>query len=196
MYATRAELLAYLDQLDGDTSKYPTLDAVLERAAALINLDLGVTADLTPAAAGTQVVYGDGTRYLVPRGPISAVTLVSAASGVYIPAYVVQDGILVASTSIGAVVPVSWWGTTGVWAAGVPFTVAATFGYSSQVMTALKEANLQIAVRLWRFRESGGSEVIGAESGVVEVRQQFSPMVKDILRLVNRERHGVAAGVW
>jgi hypothetical protein len=84
----------------------------------------------------TATVYGNGTAYLpLPAFEPESVTLVEAPSGYTVPEYIEQDGHLVVVDTTGRIpnlrgyTPwfVDWGGTAVLWAAGVPYTVTATF---------------------------------------------------------------------
>jgi hypothetical protein len=203
-YASLDQLLEYLPQLVDEVAQHAVLESVLDRATSIINLEIGVTSDLTAAAAGSRVVYGAGTPYLTLPANASAVTAVTTLSGYTVPDYVYSsDGYLIATDSTGILTPLSTsYGITTVygvyypvWQDRLPYTVAATYGYNADVITAATEACLQIAVRLFRFRDSGGSEVIGTDAGVVEVRSQYSPLVKRILDAIDAQAMP-GVGIW
>lgn len=210
-YAELDDAVAYLDQLQDapvDSPDLATLRSCLERADAIIDLHLNAPATLTAAAPTTRTLYGDGSIYLTPDIPLSAVTSVTAPTGYTVPPYILQKGRLRITDSNGYLMPPYYpgygygynpfltFGPTVGWATGIPYTVAGTFGYDSTVMKALEEACLQIAIRLYRFKDSGGAEVLGAGEAAVTVKSDWSPMVQKILDAVNRESSSDAIGVW
>lgn len=209
-YATIDDLRGaegYLEQFEGDGTLDTTHDsvllAILERAEAFVNSYIGTPTSLSPAAAATTIVYGNGlqTLMLPPIVP-GSVTLVTAPSGYTIPDYIEQDGALVLTDSAGIVVQPyrsSLAFTTGSplrWTYGVPYTVSATFGWSAGDLAILAEATLQTAVQLWRFRDTGGSDVSGTEGAVVVVKAGWTPLVKSGLDDIARRVRGFNVGVW
>lgn len=206
-YAELAELIGYLSQFRDEAASNPdleVLDACLDRAAALLNLDLGVDADLTAAAVDTRVLYGDGGLYLSSTEPMSSVTEITAPTGYTVPDYVLQKGTLRITDSTGLLsYPYSpnlsisyWYGTGAGWLRGVPYTVTATFGYSATVMAALQQANLEGAVALWNFKDAGGMEAVGEGPSLEIVKAAWSPKVTMALAVIRRKTKGNPVGVW
>lgn len=171
-----------------DTHEWDTaLDRCAAAATALIENELGYSFAAT--AVGTRAVYGDGTDYLLL--PVNAVagtvTAVTTLAGYTVPSYVEQSGYLVVTDSAGIIAPSrSLYGLTGLypyggWLRGVPYTVSATYGYGA-VPEDIARLCAEIAVIYWRFRDSGGSEVVGAEGGAtINVRAALSPLQKAVL---------------
>lgn len=199
-YATYQDLIAALDQFkNAEAPPYEALLDTLERATSIINLELGLDDNLTPAASGVQTIYGDGTAYLTLPPHTGLATLVTAPSGYTVPAYRELDGFLVVTNSAGIVgQPVayglsqSWaWASAGVWVQGVPYAVTASWGGSVDTMRALALANVEIAVSLWNFKDAGGYQAVGTDAAVRIVRNQFSPMVRSILDGIAGKRRGV-----
>lgn len=210
MYCTIDDLRGaegYLEQFEGDGTLDTTHDsvllAILERAEAFVNSYIGTTSSLSAAAASTTIVYGNGLQSLtLPPLVPGSVTLVTAPSGYTIPDYIEQDGALVLTDSSGIVLQPyrsSLAFTTGSpirWTYGVPYTVSATFGWSAGDLAILAEATLQTAVQLWRFRDTGGSDVSGTEGAVVVVKAGWTPLVKSGLDDIARRVRGFNVGVW
>jgi hypothetical protein len=205
-YATLEDLVDYLTQfrdLEPDDPSMDTLDRCVTRAEGFVNGYLGLSSSLTLAASTTRTLYGDGGLYLTSDIPMSTVTTVTAPTGYTVPSYVLMDGVLRITDSGGVLVQpwypalggTSWPYTSG-WAQGVPYSVTATFGVSSGDMATLTEATLQTAVQLWRYKDSGGSETIGAEGGVVTVRAGWTPLVRDGLEAIKRRINGNSVGVY
>lgn len=147
---------------------------VLDRATQIIDTILGTTFP-TAGSPSTRVVYGDGTDYLVPPAFVSgSVTAVTAPTGYTVASYTVIDGVLIVTRDslLGGMygsesLAGRLYAPLGGWLAGVPYTVAATFGYSA-TPDDIKEACLEIAVDLWRFKDSGSIKMAGVEgAGVV-----------------------------
>lgn len=197
----------YLDQFeqDGtlDESRDTVLTAILTRAEAFVNAYIGTRTSLAAAASGTSIVYGNGLQTLIlPAYTVGSVTLVSAPSGYTVPDYIEQDGALVITDSTGIVVtPYRYglgyaYGSSLVWQYGVPYTVTATYGWGADDLAVLAEATLQTAVQLWRYRDTGGSETIGAEGAITTVRAGWTPLVKQGLDNIAQRLRGYSAGVW
>lgn len=168
-----------------------TLDALIQkklnRATQIIDTELGYSFAL--AAIGDQVVYGDGSDYLVlPTFVSGSVTDVDAPTGYDMPEYIEQDGALVVTRDdvIGPnyryqTLSSSSYGQIGGWQAGVPYTVSATFGYAA-IPEDIKECCLELAVRLWRAKDAGFSDVVGVEGGgAVGYNGKYPAVVKAIL---------------
>lgn len=209
-YATIDDLRGsegYLETFEHDgvleTTHDSVLLAILERAEAFVNSYIGTTSSLSAAAAATTIVYGNDLQSLsLPPIVPGSVTLVTAPSGYTIPDYIEQDGALVLTDSSGVVVQpyrTSLAFTTGSpirWTYGVPYTVSATFGWSAGDLAILAEATLQTAVQLWRFRDTGGSKISGSEITPMEVKADWTPMVKSGLDDIARRVRGFNVGVW
>lgn len=175
------------------------IQKVLNRATQIIDTLLGFSFTLS-GSPSTQVVYGDGTDYLQPPAFVAgSVTAVTAPSGYTVPSYVVADDLLVV-TRDGLMGPLygseaiagRLYGPLGGWLAGVPYTVAATFGYSVYPAD-IVEACLEIAVDLWRFKDAGSIKMVGVEGAGVVTGKGLPPTAKAILdaRLANASFPGV-----
>jgi hypothetical protein len=200
-YATVEQMRAYLKQAGLTAANDELFEDILERATAIIDGELGYSFDT--AGVGTEVVYGDGTDFLVPSAFVAgSVTGVTAPSGYTVPDYTVRDGHLIV-TRDGVVG--SWYAREGLWAyqlaypyrggwePGVPYTVAATFGHSA-VPADIVEATLEVAIRIWRAKDAGFSDVVGVEGGgAVGYNGALPAMVK---RILDNHRRDDRAGVW
>lgn len=180
-----------------------TTDAALQRrldaATQIIDNELDLPSGaFSGSAASTQTVYGDGTIYLAPARFVGgSVTLVETISGGEVPDYIEQDGMLIVTDADGVIPPDPWrrdWGLSGLaWREGIPYEVSATFGYAS-VPPDIKEACLEIAVRMWRAKDAGFSDVVGVEgSGAVGYNGALPNMVK---RILDRYRETRNPGVY
>lgn len=207
--ATDAPLLVLgANSLTGGTSPSLTIAAaqdarlqkILDRATAIIDTYLGVAFPAS-GSPSTRIVYGDGTDYLVPPAFVTgSVTAVTAPTGYTVPTYTVIDGVLII-TRDGLMGPLygseslsaRLYAPLGGWLAGVPWTVAATFGYSA-TPDDIKECCLEIAVDLYRFRDAGSIKMVGVEGAGVVSGKGLPPTAKIILdrRLVNLS----VPGVW
>jgi hypothetical protein len=172
-----------------DVAKDIYLQECLDEATAIINEELGFT--LTAAANGTQVVYGTGTVWLpLPLFTPGSVSLVTPPAGYSVPDYVESGNALRITNSTGvytippsyALYPPSLYSSGAVWMPGVPYTVTADYGASSDDLVTARMCCLEIAVQLFRFGDAGGSAVVGVEgAGAVSVKNDYSPIVKRML---------------
>lgn len=182
------------------------LQACIDDTVASINLYLGFT--LSAAAIGTQVRRGDGTPYLsVPFFTPGSVTAVTTLTGHTVPSYVEENGLLVTTDANGITYPRPtyagyWYGSynpfiasSGVWEDGVPYTVAATFGAAAEDLLVLRRATIEGAVRLWKYRDAGGSTVQGTEAAVVLVKNDWSPETRENLAWL-KQKYAPSIGVW
>lgn len=199
-YATLIDIRRRIDQVTDTAANNALLNDLLAIATQVIDTELGFA--FGTAAVGTRVVYGDGTDYLVPPAFVAgSVTAVTTLAGYTVPSYIVTEGMLVVTSLAGVVGSVfnypslaNWRGVGG-WLAGVPYTVSATYGYSA-VPADIKECCLEIAVRLWRAKDAGFSDVVGVEGGgAVGYNGALPAMVKRILdKYAGRASNSV--GVW
>jgi hypothetical protein len=220
-YATLDQLrgpAGYLDQFTTDTddpnaSKDTLLQSCLDRASAIIDRELGFT--LAAAAVGTQVVYGDGGTILEPPLFVAgSVTSVTAPSGYTVPSYTAVEGALIVVNSSGVATSLlnpglptgpyyaynpfyfTDFNTITTWGQGVPFTVAATFGAGAGDLLVAEQMCLEIAVNLYKYRDAGGSTVVGTDNAVVVVKTQFSPLVQRMIDRIQGASVGQRVGVW
>lgn len=199
-YATLIDIRRMLQQVEETAENNAVLIDKLAIATQVIDTELGFA--FGTATAGTRVVYGDGTDYLVPPAFVAgSVTSVTTLSGYTIPSYIVSEGMLVVTTLAGVVGSIltypslaNWRGVGG-WLKGVPYTVAATYGYSA-VPADIKECCIELAVRMWRAKDAGFSDVVGVEGGgAVGYNGALPAMVKAILdKYAGRASNSV--GVW
>lgn len=213
-YATVAELREYLGQVKADAATDAILTGILDRMSALLDLELAKH-DITfgTATVATRTVYGDGTDYLkVPAFIAGTVTGVTTISGYTVPTYVEREGLLIATDSTGrlrSVYTAPWyhdrdsdvWTAYG-WVKGVPYTVTATYGYAAMpaaVTHVLREANLELAVRTWRAKDAGFSDVIGVEgAGEITIDRSYPLLVNKVLAAL-KDSYAVSSGsvgVW
>lgn len=172
-------------------------DAVIQRkldaATALIDAEVGFAFGIS--AAGSRTLYGDGTIYLaMPPYTVGSITALTSISGITPPARIERDGMLIAVDSSGVIpgedrpVPVSL-----TWREGVPYTVAATYGYAA-VPADIVEACIQIAARAWRGRDAGFSDVVGVEGGGAVGYNGALP--KMVVAILDNYRERATPGVW
>lgn len=200
-YATVAQMRANLKQINLSADSDALLLEKLNAATQVIDTELGFS--FGTAAAGTRVVYGDGTDYLEPPAFVTgSVTAVTAPTGYTVPTYTVINGVLIV-TRDGLIGP--YYGADslsgrlydplGGWLAGVPYTVAATYGYSA-VPADIVECCLELAVRMWRARDAGFSDVVGVDgAGAVGYNGKYPALVKAILENYKADRPS-GRGVW
>jgi hypothetical protein len=178
-----------LENGTANTSRDTYLQECLDEATSIINEELGFT--LAAAASGAQVVYGTGTVWLpLPLFAAGSVSLVTPPAGYSVPDYVESGNALRITNSTGiytippsyALYPPDLYASGAVWVPGVPYTVTADYGASSDDLVAARMCCLEIAVQLFRFGDAGGSAVVGVEgAGAVSVKNDYSPIVKRML---------------
>jgi len=176
------------------------LQKVLDRATAIIDTYLGFSFTLS-GAPGTQVVYGDGTDFLEPPAFVSgSVTAVTVPAGYTAPVYTVVDGILIVTRDslmgdmyVAETIAGRLYSPIGGWLLGVPYTVAATFGYSA-IPADIVEACLEIAVDLWRFKDAGSIKVVGVEGAGIVSGKGLPATARELLDA--RIRRASFPGVW
>lgn len=186
-YATVDDLRAYLPQTPVTGETDDLFESILGRATQIIDTELGYA--FGTSALGTATVYGDGTDYLKPPAFVAgSITLVTAPSGYSVPSYVEQGGLLIV-TRDGRIAPAYLgrsltglgYSPIGSWLPGVPYTVLATFGYAT-VPSDIVECCLELAVRIWRAKDAGFSDVVGIEGGgAVGYNGKYPALVKAIL---------------
>lgn len=194
------------NSLTGGTSPsvliVPSLDAkfqkVLDRASRIIDTYLGYS--LPALATDEQIVYGDGTDYLtLPPFAVGSITEITAPAGYTVPDYIEVDGVLIVTRSdiVGTLygseaLAGRLYRPEGGWLAGVPYTVAATFGTTRQ--DDLVEACLEIAVDLWRFKDAGSIKSVGVEGAGVVTGKGLPTTAREILDA--RRARASFPGVW
>lgn len=205
-YASLDDAVGYLSQLrdvEVDNPDLEVLEACLTRAEAAVNEYIGVATNLLVATSDEQVVYGNGLQTL-PLPPLTAgsVTAVTTLAGYTVPDYIERDGHLVVTDSSGVILS-PWrsglgysYGSTIVWQENVPYTVTADFGYSTNDLANLAQATLERAVQYYNFKDSGGSETIGAEGAITTVKTGWTPGTKQILDGIAKRVRGFSGGVW
>lgn len=203
-YASVAQLRAYLKQAQQDAATTATLEDILDRASAFVDGEIGHA--WGTSAAGTRTLYGDGTSYLQLPADYQAgsVTGVTTITGYVAPSYVEEDGFLIVTDSLGRMLTPTnvliyqldrvWSNDPLVWSRGIPYTIAATFGYGA-IPADLVQVVLEIAGAIWKEKDSGFATVIGTEGGgAVNVKQSLTPRAQAAL-----EHHKVSssrAGVY
>jgi hypothetical protein len=176
-YATPEEVFDYLPDLAGQSAAEAVIEKLLDRASAYIDRRLGYA--FGTQGTGSRVVYGDGSDFLVlpPDYVAGSVTNVTTQSDFVVPSYIEQDNCLVVTRNglaayrfdVNIQTPsfnnnpnyVYDWISPG-WMEGVPFTVAATFGYGAAPAD-IVECCLELTVRMWRGKDAGFSDVVGVE---------------------------------
>jgi hypothetical protein len=198
LYCTVTQLREYLPQIPASAATDAILTSVITRASQIIATETGI--DFNAAALGTRVVYGNGTIYLTPPPFVAAsVTAITAPAGYTVPDWAEQEGALVVASTLDVisqpfpyVLSDARAYALGGWGAGVPYTVAATFGYSG-VPADIQECCLELAVQIWQGKDSGFNTVVGVQgAGVREVLRAYTPMM---LRILDKYSNN-APGVW
>lgn len=207
-YATLAQLRGPDGRLDqftltaGVSDKDTLLTECLNEANGLVNSAIGAATTLTAAASSTRVLYGDGGLYLSSDIPMSTVTSVTTLSGHTVPSYVLLDGVLRITDSTGILIEPwypalggSSWPYSSGWTRNLPYTVIATFGLSASDIAILRAAELDAAVQIFRYKDAGGSETIGADAAIITVRAGWSPLIREGLESIRRRLMGNSVGV-
>lgn len=203
MYATAAQLYEYLPQVEQTLANTARLETILTRATGIVRDALRAAladpafdyADWGVAATKTIRSYGGEYLWLPPHqaGSITSVvygtyTLDDAAYGA------TTSGALQALEVSGLSYPLSWawprgadWGLT-------TYIVTAVWGYGPDVPAAIEEVTLELAVNLWRARDSGGYvTAIGAEGeGSVRVVSGLNKLQQQVIANVAAQLSGVA----
>ena len=168
---TRAQLVQYLEQLDGHSEEDPLLDAVIERAESIVTEYLGFTfTDYDdPATERVITAYGTSTLVLPPHeiGSVDSVTLHGSTTEITdweedaITGNLTFQGWLPFGSTIygqawGAFSPFGYWGPGR-------YAVTAAWGYGTPP-AALAEVVLELAVNIWRGRDRGmWTDIVGVE---------------------------------
>lgn len=201
-YATVIEMREYLPQLLASGATDATLTKILARATQIIDTYLGYSFTVASEVASAQTVYGDGTDYLVlPTFISGSVTGVTAPTGYSVPDYIEQSGALVIARDGVIGLPygrgtIYHYGVDYAWPAGwlsgVPYTVTARYGVAA-IPADIVEACLEIAIRIWKAKDAGFSDVVGVgDGGAVGYNGALPNMVKMVL---NQYKHR-NIGVW
>lgn len=173
----------YYPQGSGSALSDNLIGAVLDRAQAILELEIGHPLD--DATTATTTVYGDGTDYLIlPRHVPGSVTAVTAPTGYTVPTYIQTGGALravAATTYLGRRPYPGYWGR---WGDGVPYAVSATFGTRATSID-LTQACLELAVVIYDARQGtspGG--IVGVDgSGSLIIPLAYPPRVARIIKL-------------
>jgi hypothetical protein len=152
----------YFPQGSGSALSDNLIRDVLDRAQALIELEIGHSLD--DAATATVTVYGDGSDYLtLPRHVQDSVTEVTAPTGYTVPTYIQTNGYLratAATTYLGQRPYPGYWGR---WGYGVPYAVTATWGTRATTNDAV-QAVLELAIEIYKAREgTSPAGVVGVD---------------------------------
>lgn len=161
------------------------LQKVLDRASRIIDTYLGFSFE--SPTTDTRVVYGDGTDFLEPPPFVAgSITAVTAPSSYTVADYTEVDGVLIVTRDdlLGGMyqsetIAGRLYNPIGGWLAGVPYTIAATFGVTRQ--DDIVEACLEIAVDLWRFKDSGSIKSVGLEGAGMVTGKGLPATAKMIL---------------
>jgi hypothetical protein len=190
-YVTVTQLKAHkLYQLVGEnaTNEHDgAIQQAIDAASAYIDRRLGYSFGTATAAAGARVLYGSGSDFLPLPGDYVAGSVTSVTSAYATPpTYVERNGYLVVDrggvSGQGRYVGLYPAGTSG-WLPGVAYTVNATYGYTvGAVPEDIKEACFELAVRIFRARDAGYSDVVGVDgAGGVGYNGAEPAFVKKIL---------------
>lgn len=180
-YATPAQFVAYMRFDDGED---PTLlQAVLTRAHSAITRELGFRfQDVTAAFSLTRKLDGDGEAELyLPSPGAAAITSVT------------EDGTLLASGLYELdpergrfIVRLDSDGAVATWPSGRRVIQVAWTPLAAP--DALVEAEIEEAIRLWRGKEAGFSDVVGvAGSNEVVYAKAFTAATARLLKNLKRD---------
>jgi hypothetical protein len=178
--ATLQQFREYYPQGSGSALSDSLIRDVLDRAEAILELEIGYPLD--DAAVETRTIYGSGSNFLtLPRHIADSVTEVTAPSGYLVPTYIKTAGGLAATTD--GIYYRHLPGYSPAWIDGVPYAVTATWG--TRATTAdLTEACLELAVEIYRGRDSGFSGTVGVDgAGALVVAPTYPPRVARIIKL-------------
>ena len=191
-YATIAQLRAkpYLDQVKAGTTEDEALQAVLDRASAIINDVLKITFATYGATATDRDVRGDGGEYLRPpaykAASITGITRVSARGETdeaedAITGYVVDE----------LERPYRVWRAAG-WQRQAWYRVTAIWG-NGDAPESVVEVELEVAMNIWRSAagSSFGTSVGIEGGGAVAVNRALTWAQRDILDGVRSSYLGV-----
>jgi hypothetical protein len=176
MYATTAQLQAYLDQVTASTEETERMADILTRATGIVRSAIrnglrDQTFDFdesTPAATARTVNAGYGPYMTLPPHIIGSVTAVVDSLGATVSssdyteqAHAPHYGALLLSGDP--------WSTTSPTLWGGRYTVTARWGYGP-VPAEIEELCLEIAVDIWRKKDAGFFPEIGtAGEGAIPV---------------------------
>ena len=191
-YATIAQLRAnpYLTQVATGATNDTALQAVLDRASAIVDGVLGFSFAAYGAEATDRDVRGNGSEYLCPpaykAATIAGIARVSARGETgeateAITGYVVDE----------LERPYRVWRAAG-WQRGAWFRVTALWGYGA-VPASVVEVELEVAMNIWRSAAgtSFGTSVGIEGGGAVTVNRALTWAQRDILDGVRSSYLGV-----
>lgn len=132
-------------------------------------------------APRTERVYGSGASTIALPSPVYGSVTVSAPEGVSVPNFDLDGHILLTLTEGGDRTEFI------VWPEGIPFTVSGMWGVP-EIPPQLKEACLQVAVRLYKERPDGGFQGIVTATGQYEtlISRGFPSVARLILDNMKR----------
>lgn len=191
-YATTLELRAqpYLTQVGTGAAADAGLQAVLDRANAIVNEYLGFSFAPYGVLATDRDVRADGSEWLVPpaykAGSLTGITLVSARgdtdeSEEAITDYVVDEDLR----------PYRIWRSGGWWRQRW-YRVTAIWGYG-EAPASVVEVELEIAVNIWRSAAASSfGTAVGVEGGgAVTVNRALTWAQRNILDGIRASYVGV-----
>lgn len=183
-YATKEQFRALMDQVDAGGATDDLIDDLLDRASSYFDLMIGHS--FSAAAEDDQVVYSDGTDYLIlPAFTAGSVSEVAAPSGYTVPDYVERGGALLAVSATYAVARYPFYGSSymGAWGYGVPYTVTADWGYG--IPEILVQGTLELAVDMWHGRDTNYSGVVGVDGQGAVIRSKNQRVI-DIIKALKQ----------
>ena len=194
MYASADQLYEYLPQVENTLANTARLEAILARATGIVRDALrAALADPTfdyaaYGAASTKVLRAYVGEYLsLPAhqfGSVSGVAYQTTTSPI---AYQTISDTWEEGADGRLYRP-------GGWTRGERYQITAVWGYGPDVPAAIEEVALELAVNLWRARDSGGYvTAIGAEGeGSVRVVSGLNKLQQQAIANVATQLGGVA----
>lgn len=168
MYASVAQLRVYLPQAKAGEATDDALEEVLTRATGIVRDAMRAALDdpsfdyTAYGSAATKIVKGFPTQDLpLPVHQAASVTLVEEETSTNPAAYTtVSDQWLEEGGKLYRAG--GWWFSR--------YRVTAVWGYGPTVPAAIEEVTLELAVNLWRRRDSGGYTELPGVAGQGAVR--------------------------
>lgn len=202
-YATVESLQGYLEQVTPTAANVRLLQKQLDRATGIIRDEMrNLLADPSfdyvawPVASAKTITSYGGPYLQLPPHQAGTVTLVkygtsTVASTTYIET---AQGSLQVISSAGLTYPMYWlhpgYATWGL----AQYSITAIWGYGPTVPSSIEELTLELAVNLWRTRDTGGfRENIGVEgSGGIRMVTGLSENQEAIIMSVCAQLYQVA----
>jgi hypothetical protein len=180
MYATALQLRSYLSQVGSTVVNDSLLTDCLTRASDLVRQAMRAELrdpdfDYTAyGAASTKIVRGVISQYLtIPIHQAASVTLVEEMTGTNPATYTaIADAWLEEGQRLYRAG--GWWRSR--------YRMTAVWGYGATIPASIEEITLELAVNIWRAKDSGGYSEIGVEgSGALQVIAGLNKRQRDTI---------------